>query len=135
MILERFIYKGQSEQIYVDNDYMYALKTADKYLYAWITRDGSMAYELISDNIKKEYKEKKDFQIDFAGVSNPHHEAFEIVGCKCRSKDRIRFKIWLYYHYTGVYVPPYIRQDNNAYIELVKIDEATWLVDKVYSST
>ncbi len=126
-------YESQSQQIYVDNDYLYALKIADKYLYAWMTRDGSMAYDLVSDNIKRKYKDKEDFKMDFAGVSNPHHECFEIVGCKCRSKDKIRFKVWMYYHYTGANEPPINRPENNACIELLKINEEKWLVDKVFS--
>lgn len=124
-------YEALSQQIYIDNDYMNALKIADKYLYAWLTRDGSMAYDLLSDNLKKKYKGREDFKVQFAGLSNPHHESFEIAGCKCRSKDRIRFKVWVYYHYTGVIVSPYNRTGNNACIELFKIDEETWLVDKV----
>lgn len=122
-------------QIYVDNDYMLALKTADQYLYAWMTRNGAMAYDLISDNIKKEYKDRKDFEMSFSGTSNPHHEAFEIAGDIRMAKDRIRFRVWLYYHYTGACQPPFERPNGNTFIELVKIDEKTWLVDKVFSST
>jgi len=128
-------YGADSSQIYIDNDYMNALKTADKYLYAWMTRNGSIAYDLISDNIKKKFKNRKDFEMDFAGLSNPHNEAFEIMGHKRMSKGRIQFKVWLYYHYTGVYVSPYKRPDSNVFIELVKINERTWLVDKILSSS
>ncbi|MBV7272064.1 WG repeat-containing protein [Clostridium sp. PL3] len=92
-----------------------------------------MAYDLISDNIKKQYKDKNDFEAAFAGTSNPHHESFEIEGCSCRSKDRIRFKVWLYYNYTGQDLSPYKRPRNNECIELVKINKETWLVDKVFT--
>lgn len=92
--------------VYIDKDYMSALRTADRYLYAWIMRDGSIAYDLISDNIRKNYKDLTDFQIHFAGLSNPHHEAFEIIGYKRMSNDRICFKVWCYEDYTGVDQPP-----------------------------
>ncbi|WP_411680093.1 hypothetical protein [Clostridium thailandense] len=120
-----------STEVFVDSDYILALKTTDKYCCAWLSRAGSIAYDLISDNIKRQYKDKEDFIMQFAGVSNPHHEAFEISGCSCRAKDRITFRVWMYYHYTGEYIPPYKRPDNNTFIELIKIDEETWLVDKV----
>ncbi|WP_010248981.1 hypothetical protein [Acetivibrio cellulolyticus] len=124
--------KGEPDggQVYIDSDYMFALKTADKFLCAWIARNGSMAYDLLSDNKKMEYKDPEDFIIQFAGVSNPHNEAFEIAGDKRISKERIRFKVWLYYHVTGQSILPYKRPDNDVYIELVKVDERTWLVDK-----
>lgn len=130
-LLEPLTNDCRPEQIFVDNDYLNALNTADKYLYAWMTRNGSRAYELISDNVKKKYKDREDFIMQFAGVSNPHHEAFEIVGCKRISKQRIRFKVWLYYHYTGEYIPPYKRPDSDVYIELLKVNKGIWLVDNV----
>lgn len=119
------------ETIYIDKDYKYALKTADRYLYAWMMRDGSIAYDLISDKIKRNYTDLADFQKHFAGLSNPHHEAFEIMGCKRLSEDRIRFRVWYYEDYTGIYEPPYKRPVKSDYIELVRVNEDTWLVDEM----
>lgn len=122
--------KPLSHPIYIDKDYTAALRTADQYLYAWIMRDGRMAYDLVSENVKKNYADVNDFQIHFAGTSNPHHQAFEIIGDKRLSKDRIRFKVWYYEDYTGVYQPPYKRPEKSDFIELIKLDNYTWLVDK-----
>ncbi len=121
--------KSLSPQIYIDKDYMAALRTADQYLYAWIMRDGRMAYDLVSENVKKNYADMNDFQIHFAGTSNPHHQAFEITADKRLSKDRIRFKVWYYEEYTGVYQSPYKRPEKSDFIELIKVDNYTWLVD------
>jgi hypothetical protein len=115
--------------VFIDKDYLNALNTADKYLYAWIMRDSSIAYDLISDNIKKNYADEKDFQMHFAGVSNPHHQAFEITGYKRLSNDRVSFKVWYYEDYTGIYEPPY-KRPKPSYLELIKIDKDTWLVNE-----
>lgn len=124
------VHKENTQIVHIDKDYLYALNTADRYLYAWIMRDGSIAYSLISDNIKNDYIDQKDFQIQFAGVSNPHHQAFEIIGYKRLSKDRICFKVWYYEDYTAVIVPTY-KRTRPSLLELVKIDNKTWLVDKM----
>ena len=82
-------HKQNTKEIYIDKDYLNALRTADRYLYAWVMRDGSIAYDLISDNIKKNYFDLADFQKHFAGLSNPHHQAFKIMGYGRLTKDRL----------------------------------------------
>jgi hypothetical protein len=116
--------------IIIDKEYLYALRTADRYLCAWVMRDGSIAYDLISDNIKNNYADVIDFQKYFAGVSNPHHQAFEIIGYKHISENRICFKVWYYEDYIGIYEPPY-KKPYPSFLEVVKVDKEKWLVDKV----
>lgn len=127
-VISVLLVKHNNEVIYIDKDYLYALNTADKYLYAWVMRDGLIAYDLISDNIKRNYNGLKDFQMHFAGASNPHHQAFEIVGYRYLSKDRICFKVWYYEDYTGIYLQP-VMKGSPSFLELIKVDKEKWLID------
>lgn len=114
----------------IDKDYLMALNTADRFLYAWVMRDGLTAYDLVTDNIKKGCASPMDFQRYFAGLSNPHHEAFEIDGGTRNGENRICFKVWLYEYYTGTTPPPYKRRKPSR-IELVKVGKDTWRVDQI----
>lgn len=118
---------------YIDKEYLHALNTADRYLYAWVTRDGSIAHELVSNNIKKNFIDLQDFQMYFAGVSNPHHQAFEIIGYERLSNYRIRFKVWLYEDYTGIDFEPF-KRPKPYYLELIKAGKEKWLVDDLRES-
>lgn len=118
------------KEVYIDKEYLQALNIADRYLCAWVMRDGSIAYNLITDNLKKNFVNLKDFQINFAGASNPHHQAFEIYGFKRINKNKICIKAWLYEDYTGIYFEPFKRTKPYV-LQLIKVGKGNWLIDKI----
>lgn len=129
-VLMVFTFLQDQKEPYIDKDYLQALNTADRYLYAWTMRDGSIAYELITQDLKKNYTDFNDFQLHFAGVSNPHHQAFEICGFQQMSEERICFRVWLYEDYTGVDIRQF-KRPKPYLLELVKVDKEKWLVNNL----
>jgi hypothetical protein len=84
----------------IDQDYVLALATANRFLCAWQMRDQEKGRALLSSNLRKQHKEEY-FRQYLAGVSNPHHAAYEIGSGQRVAKDRFAFEVRLYQHTTG----------------------------------
>jgi hypothetical protein len=80
--------------------YIQALRTADLFLTAWAQRDDEAGLALISDAVlAKGTVRQGDFEVELrqymTGLSNPHHEAFEIRPGIRVGSDRYAFPVRL----------------------------------------
>lgn len=59
------------------SDYLEALQTADAFLWDWVNRDTDAGVKLMSTHLREEIGEKllREFM---SGLSDPHHQSFEI---------------------------------------------------------
>jgi hypothetical protein len=111
----------------IDHDYIMALGVADRFLDAWATRDGDRGYPLLSDRLKKT-GDQATLKLAIAGVSNPHHQSFEIFGGRRQDKDRYVFSIYLYESVTAQTVKTRPRPAPLT-LTLVRSGGDNWLVD------
>lgn len=119
----------QDKEIKVDRNYLLALNTADKILVAWLNRDYKTGTELLTEKFKSSIKQE-DLNMLFTGLSNPHHQGFEIVGKEYVDENTIRFQVWLYEYYTGETPTPTERPTSYS-LDVVKVNENTWLVNNL----
>lgn len=77
-------------------EYMTALQTANGFLWAWLNRDAERGLRLISDQLRREIKDDSWLRQFMIGLSNPHHQAFEIGRGKKKSADVFVFPVTLY---------------------------------------
>lgn len=124
----RFGGRFAEEPVTIDHDYVMALSAADQFLGAWATRDADRGYPLLSDRLKKSMDQER-LRLAIAGVSNPHHTAFEVFGGRRLDKDRFRFFAYLFESYTGEPTKPRPRPDVQT-ITLVRKSGDTWVVDE-----
>ena len=103
--------------------YMRALKTVDRLLAAWTMRDRNIK-EFFSRKMLID-KVNDGFCDEFIGVSNPHNEAFEIIGGRKLGEKEFEFDVKLYYLYTN---DPEGSSATSVKIRVVNEDEF-WLVD------
>jgi hypothetical protein len=118
----------------VTTDYLFALHTADQFLNAWLNRDLNTGKTLVTDKVKKEAGENGLFAF-FTGTSNPHHQAYEVIGRKRVDDNTFRFQVWLYEHYTGQQMQPTERGKGSTF-DVVKVGvneagEGIWLVNSL----
>jgi hypothetical protein len=119
---------SSDSKLEIDQDYVLALGTANRFLCAWQSRDTHAGIKLLSVPLKAKRSEE-DWNQYISGVSNPHHESFEISSGIRLGDNRISFEVLYYEHYTGVQwrkprpVP--------AKIILRKAGLESWLVDEV----
>lgn len=116
----------REEGIQVDRDYLLALNTADEFLHAWLKRDWLQGPKYLTANLRERAGEQgvKSF---FSGVSNPHHQGYEIVSAERVSPNLMRFHVWLYEYYTDSSPPPEQRPPTlDLYLE--KVSEWSWKV-------
>jgi hypothetical protein len=119
----------QTRQVKVDKNYLLALNTADKFLIAWLNRDYKNGTELLTEKVKNSLKQE-DLMMFFTGVSNPHHQGFEIMGKEYVDENTFRFEVWLYEYYTGETPRPTERPDSYSF-DVIKVNENTWLVNNL----
>ena len=84
--------------------YVQALQTADSFLWAWVNRDADAGRRLISHALSSKLQKDKGqewFRDYMVGLSNPHHQSFEIASGQEISSNRFSFPVTLYEHYTG----------------------------------
>ncbi|WP_274653591.1 hypothetical protein [Paenibacillus humicola] len=118
----------------VTTDYLFALRTADQFLQAWLNRDLAAGTALVTDKVKREAGENGLFAF-FVGTSNPHHEAFELKGKRQADANTYIFRAWLYEHVTGQQIQPFKRGKGSAF-EVVKTGvneagEGIWRVNSL----
>ncbi len=112
----------------VDQNYVLALSAANRFLFAWQTRDQTRGLALLSPGIRHRRTEE-DLQTSISGMSNPHHEAYEVTSGKRLSDGRYAFEVRLYVHYTAEWwrAPgPKLSR-----IVLTKKGPEEWLVDEL----
>lgn len=119
----------QTKQVQVDKNYLLALHTANNFLIAWLNRDAAKGSELLTNNAKKSVS-PEDLTMFFSGLSNPHHQGFEIIGHENTGENTVTFHVWLYEYYSGDTPEPEKRPEPYT-IEVSKVDENTWLVNNL----
>ena len=62
---------------FVDEDYVLALSTANKFLSAWQTRDQAAGLSLLSSSLRSRDSED-ELRLYISGLSNPYHASFEL---------------------------------------------------------
>ena len=119
----------QIMEIKVDKNYLLALNTADNFLIAWLNRDYKKGIGLLTEKVKSSVKQE-ELTMFFTGLSNPHHQGFEIIGNYYIDDNTIRFQVWLYEYYTDETPPPAERSIPYT-LDVIKVNENTWLVNNL----
>jgi hypothetical protein len=87
--------------------YVQALQTANTFLHAWLDRDAKDGLSLMSTVLLKPPADSTAaehtawLQLYMSGLSNPHHQAFEIHEGKVVDRDHFSFPVTLYELATG----------------------------------
>lgn len=123
----------QVKSFKVDKNYLLALNTADSFLVAWLNRDYKNGVQLLTERAKSSARQE-DLMMLFTGISNPHHQAFEVVGKEYIDENTISFQVWLYEYYTGEMPPPSEKPAPYSF-NVIKVDGDTWLVDTLPERT
>jgi hypothetical protein len=113
----------------VDKNYLLAINTVNHFLIAWLARDYEKGAELLTEKVKSSVPQA-DLRMFFSGLSNPHHQGFEVIGNEQVDENTIRFHVWLYEYYTGETPPPTKRPEPSS-IDVIKVNEDTWLVNNL----
>jgi len=114
---------------HVDTDYVLALSSANTFLEAWRSRDQDSGLALLSDRLLKSRSED-EWRLAISGVSNPHHQSYEITRGHRLEDGRIQFSVWLYEHYTGERQAKSPRQISERII-VRKVRDDVWRIDEV----
>ncbi len=119
---------SNNAKLEIDQDYVLALSTAYRFLCAWQSRDTHAGMKLLSSPLKAKRSEE-DWNQYISGISNPHHESFEISSGTRLGDNRMSFEFLLYEHYTGEqWRKP---RPAPAKIILIMAGAESWLVDEV----
>ena len=116
-------------EAFIDTDYVLALSAADRFLAAWRSRHQDDGLTMLSSRLVKS-KGEQHWRDEISGISNPHHQAYEISGGRRLGDGRFAFDVWLYEHYTGFRVEPGPRGKPRRII-LIKVAPEEWKVDEV----
>lgn len=84
---------------------------------------------LLTEKVKSSVPQA-DLRMFFSGLSNPHHQGFEVIGNEYVDENTIRFHVWLYEYYTGETPPPAERPEPYS-IEVIKVNEDIWSVNNL----
>jgi len=120
---------GPEAEAFIDTDYVLALSAADRFLTAWRNRDQDVGLALLSSRLVKS-KGEQHWRNEISGMSNPHHEAYEISGGRRLGDGRFAFDVWVHAHYTGFRVEP-VRKSKPSRIILMRVAPEEWKVDEV----
>lgn len=118
---------SSNAKLEIDQNYVLALGTANQFLCAWQSRDTHAGMKLLSSPLKAKRSEE-DWNQYISGISNPHHESFEISSGTKLGDDRIAFEVRLYEHYTGERGEK--PRPAASKIILTKVGVESWLVDE-----
>lgn len=83
----------------IDQDYVLALSSANRFLSSWQSRDMEEGLKWLSLSLKHR-KPSEELVNYISGTSNPHHQAFEVGGGKRTGEKSFAFEVRLYEHYT-----------------------------------
>jgi hypothetical protein len=112
----------------IDQDYILALTVADQFMYAWATRNQDDGLALISPRLKNKFPEEY-FRFYFSGISNPHHQAFEVGRGKRLPSGEFSFPVSMYEHYTGQ--KENVDRPKPLTIVVIQSGPESWLVDEL----
>lgn len=112
----------------MDQDYVLALTAADQFMFAWATRNQDDGLALLSPLLKKKFPEDY-FRYYISGLSNPHHQAFEIGRGRRLPSGGFSFPVTLFTHYTGQ--KETISNPKPNMIVVVQSGPEIWLVDEL----
>ncbi|MHB8653416.1 MAG: hypothetical protein ACYDA9_06010 [Terriglobia bacterium] len=112
----------------IDQDYVLALSAADQFMVAWATRNQDDGLALLSPRLKNKFPEDY-FRYYISGLSNPHHEAFEVGRGKRLSSGGFSFPVVMYMHYTGQ--KENISPPKPLTIVMIQAGPESWLVDEL----
>jgi hypothetical protein len=104
--------------------YLEALQTANAFMWAWLTRDADEGLRLMSDHLLTKTHDEAWLRQFAVGLSNPHHQAFEIGRGRGESAKGYAFPVTLYELYTGERV-------GTGYHAILKVEqkEGKWRVN------
>jgi len=110
----------------VDQNYVLALTAADQFMVAWATRNQDDGLALLSPRLKNKFPEDY-FRYYVSGLSNPHHQSFEIGRGKRLPSGAFSFPVTMYMHYSG-------QKENAPFpkpltITVIQAGPESWLVD------
>ena len=112
----------------INQDYVLALSAADQFMFAWATRNQDDGLALLSPRLKNKFPEDY-FRYYITGLSNPHHQAFEVGRGKRLPSGDFSFPVAMYMHYTGQ------KENNNSSkpltIVMIEAGPESWLVDEL----
>jgi hypothetical protein len=84
----------------IDDEYVLALSAADEFLGAWRMRDQDRGLAILSPRLLRSKGEARWRQA-ISGVSNPHHESYEVTNGRRLPDGRYSFDVYVYWYYTG----------------------------------
>ena len=120
-----------TSQVYINTDYICALSAANEFLSAWRARHRDKGIAPLSPRLLQT-KGEQWWRDEISGISNPHHEAYEIYNGHRLPDGRFAFDVWFYEHYTGdVYYRGKKWEADK--IVLVKVRPEKWKVDEFSS--
>lgn len=112
----------------VDQDYILALTAADQFMYAWATRNQDDGLALLSPRLKNRFPEDY-FRYYLTGLSNPHHQAFEVGRGKRLPSGAFSFPVAMYEHYSGQ--KENVEHPKPLSIVVIQSGPESWLVDEL----
>jgi hypothetical protein len=112
----------------IDQDYVLALSTANHFLAAWAARSEDEGLALLTPRLKNKYPEEY-FRSYISGLSNPHHQAFEVGRGKRLPSGYFSFPVAMYECYTG-------QKESYDHLKpltivVIQTGPDTWLVDEL----
>jgi len=81
--------------------YLEALQVVNSFLWAWVNRDAESGLRLMSDRLRFQIKDESWLRQFVVGLSNPHHQAFEIGRGRPKANNRYEFSVTLYEFHAG----------------------------------
>ena len=112
----------------IDQDYVLALTVADQFMFAWATRNQDDGLALLSPRLKGKFPEEY-FRYYLTGLSNPHHQAFEVGRGKRLPSGNFSFPVAMYEHYTGQ--KESVEHPKPLTIVVIQSGPESWLVDEL----
>jgi len=109
----------------VSSGYEQALLVADKFLWCWLTGNAEEADKLLSPRLKSQITDTSWFKMYIRGLSNPHHEAFEVGKGQGRD-EHYRFTVTLYELASGMTSG----DKTSSTLEVIKSGDS-WLIDRL----
>jgi hypothetical protein len=112
----------------LDQDYVLALAAADQFMFAWATRNQDDGLALLSPRLKNKYPEDY-FRYYLTGLSNPHHQAFEVGRGRRLPSGAFSFPVAMFMHYSGQ--KESVPSQKPLTIVVIQSGPESWLVDEL----
>ena len=109
----------------VSSGYEQALLVADKFLWCWLKGNAEDADKLLSPRLKSQITYTSWFKMYIKGLSNPHHEEFEVGKGQGRD-EHYRFPVTLHELASGMSSG----DKTSSTIEVIKSGDS-WLINRL----